>query len=71
MGEITPILRTPAGLGRRGRALWKDTTSSFELSESERNLLLEACRTLDDVEGLQAALQDAPPTTTGSRGQSR
>lgn len=64
-----PIPRTPAGLGRRGRALWKDTIAAFDLSESERTILLEACRTLDDVEVLQQALVGAPMTTTGSRGQ--
>jgi hypothetical protein len=66
----TPIPRTPAGLGRRGRNLWRSVVAGFELTEGDCALLLEACRCLDTVEQLQHAVADAPLTTTGSRGQS-
>ena len=61
--------RAPAGLHRRGRALYKSVTADFELSEGEGALLLEGCRCLDDIEALQHAVADAPMTTIGSRGQ--
>ena len=65
----TPILRAPAGLHRRGRALFKSVVADFRLSESEHALLLEGCRCLDDVEALQTAVADAPMTSLGSSGQ--
>jgi hypothetical protein len=62
--------RAPAGLGARGRRLWKSVLSDFEPSETECALLIEACRTLDDTEALQKEIADAKmTTTTGSRGQ--
>ena len=64
-----PIPRAPAGLRRRGKALWRDVLSGFQLSEGECALLLEGCRCLDDIEALQLAVADAPMTTIGSRGQ--
>ncbi len=65
----TLIPRTPAGLSRRGKTLWKSVVAGFELSEGEHALLLEACRCLDDIERLQEAVAGAPMTTIGSRGQ--
>jgi len=64
-----PILRIPAGLGRRGKALFKSVIVDFVLSEGEQALLLEACRCLDDIEALQQAVVGVPMTTVGSRGQ--
>jgi hypothetical protein len=63
------IPRTPAGLRRRGKALWQSVIADFDLSEGEGALLLEGCRCLDDIEALQRAVADAPMTTIGSRGQ--
>jgi len=63
------MLRAPTGLGARGRRLWKSVLADFEPSETERALLIEACRTLDDIEALQAAVAGAPMLTTGSRDQ--
>jgi hypothetical protein len=64
-----PVPRAPTGLDRRGRSLWKSVAATFDLSEGELALLLEACRCLDDVEALQGELVGAPMTTVGSRGQ--
>jgi len=61
--------RAPAGLKARGRRLWKAVTADFELNLSERELLTEACRCLDNCERLETALKDAPLTVEGSRGQ--
>jgi hypothetical protein len=41
----------------------------FEPSETECALLIEACRTVDDIEALQRQIASEPMTTTGSRGQ--
>jgi hypothetical protein len=65
----TPTPRAPAGLARRGRALWRSVVASYELAEGETALLIETCRVLDSVEALQQTLADAPMMTTGSRGQ--
>ena len=65
MGEV----KAPAGLGPRGRRLWRAVTGNFELNDSETALLTEATRVVDDVERLQADLADAPATVPGSRGQ--
>ncbi len=61
--------RAPAGLGPRGRRLWRAVTTDFEMTISERELLTEACRTIDNCERLENALRDEPLTTAGSRGQ--
>lgn len=63
------IPRTPAGLRRRGRTLWRAVQLRFELAEAESALLLEACRTVDDIETLAAEVGKAPAVTLGSRGQ--
>src|SRR4051812_16747276 len=44
----------PAGLAARGRRFWTQTVGVYELSDSELNLLAEACRTLDQLEVLAA-----------------
>lgn len=48
--------RTPAGLGPRGRRLWRSLVDDFDLAEHERGLLLEACRTSDDLDRLAAVV---------------
>lgn len=61
--------RAPSGLRARGRRLWRMVTADFDLSLSERELLTEACRCLDNCERLEAALRTEPLTVAGSRGQ--
>ena len=46
----------PPGLGVAGRRLWLAIVDDFELSEHESGLLLEACRTVDSLEQLQAVV---------------
>lgn len=48
----------PSGLRRSGRALWRAVLGAFELDEHERAMLLQACRTVDSLDDLQAALDD-------------
>lgn len=52
----TPDTETPSGLQWSGRKLWQATVADFELSEHETGLLLQACRTLDSLDVLQARL---------------
>lgn len=61
--------KTPTGLGARGRRFWRDITTEFELSNAELNLLEEACRTLDDLDRLQAVVEELGTVVTGSTGQ--
>ncbi len=63
--------RAPGGLGARGRRFWRGVTAGFELSEAELELLVEACRLLDTLEVLEAAVAVDGVTTVGSRGQVR
>ena len=61
----------PPGLAARGRRLWADTVSVFDLRPDERGLLTELCRTLDTLDVLESALATAPLMTEGSAGQAR
>ncbi len=61
----TPDTETPVGLQWSGRRLWQATVDGFELSEHETGLLLQACRTVDSLDALQARL-DADGTMVES-----
>lgn len=59
----------PPGLGARGRRFWRSTLAEFDLSDAEREILAEACRTLDDLDRLAEMVKDHGPMVTGSQGQ--
>ncbi len=61
----------PDDLGPAGRALWAAVCDDFELSASERHLLLSACRQADDIALLEAALVESGPIVAGASGQPR
>lgn len=61
--------RAPAGLGTRGRAYWRATMGAYELTDSETELLLEVCRTLDDLARLAEAIDREGAMVKGSAGQ--
>lgn len=47
---------TPTGLRWSGRRLWEAVVTDYELSRHELSLLLQAARTLDSLDQLQARL---------------
>ena len=61
----------PKGLGTHGRRFWKQVLSACLLRVDELILLESACRTIDKVQALDAAMDGEPLTTTGSMGQTR
>lgn len=63
------IPSAPPGLGDRGRRFWRSTLADFELSDAEREILAEACRTLDDLDRLADVVAEHGTMVTGSQGQ--
>ncbi len=63
--------RAPAGLGTRGRRLWRAVTDVYELSIAELEVLTLAARCLDRIEGIETTLRAEPATVEGSKGQPR
>lgn len=62
MSKIKP----PIGTKAHGRRLWASVMDNFELEEHERALLIEAVRTVDLLEVLNARLrEDGPLVETG------
>jgi hypothetical protein len=59
----------PTGLDLAGRAFWRQVVGEYELNPAELVLLGEACRTVDTLAAVAAAMDGVPLTTTGSTGQ--
>ena len=51
------MIKAPANLGTRGRALWRDVLADTELDAAGRVLLHEACRMADRLESLDLILR--------------
>lgn len=60
--------KTPRGLGTEGRRLWRSVLDVYELEEHEKAQLVLACRVVDRLEEIAAALVGAPLTVTNSKG---
>lgn len=69
--EMTAESPFPHGLDARGGAFWTHATDTYELSESETQLLREVCRLLDEVESLRGVLDTDGMTVAGASGQTR
>ena len=61
--------KTPPKLGAGGRRLWAGVAGPFDLRPDELRVLEDACRELDLVDRLEAAVAAAPLVVAGSRGQ--
>lgn len=61
----------PRDLAARGRAFWRTTVATFDLSEVELELLRECCRLLDECEQLRTTVDEDGTTVKGSTGQPR
>jgi len=59
----------PPGLAARGRAYWQTVIADYDLSASELAILIEACRTLDNLDQLAEAIARDGATVLGSAGQ--
>src|SRR5215218_5682037 len=60
--------RPPAGLGADARHLWSSVIEAYDLEEHERALLVEACRTVDLLDKLDAEVRRDGPTIDSSQG---
>lgn len=65
------VPEAPDGLGEAGLALWQQVLGTFELAHAELALLRQACRTVDEVEAIGAAIAAGPVVVPGSTGQPR
>lgn len=59
----------PDGLREAGQALWRDVFGPWELRPDEERLLHASCKTVDEIDRMEAALADTDPVATGSKGQ--
>jgi hypothetical protein len=70
---VSRLPAPPADLAARGRGrrFWQGVVSEYELSASELALLVEACRSLDELDALRRAVKREGYTVKGSEGQRR
>lgn len=61
----------PKGLNLGGRRLWKQVVKAYKLRVDELVLLESACKTVDMIADLEAAMDGQPLTSIGSMGQER
>lgn len=70
MSDI-PRPKAPAGLGRRGRQLWRDVIGTYELRPDELLTLHELARCADSIDVMERELKSSPLMVPGSAGQLR
>jgi hypothetical protein len=62
--------KAPTGLRAPGKRLWVAVADKYVLTPAEVSVLVEACRTSDELDRLEHAVRVLPEfTTTGSTGQ--
>lgn len=69
MSNVRKGVKVPSDLQAAGRDLWSETLVEYELSSSEKAVLLQACRTLDMIGTMQRRVKRDGIVTTGSMGQ--
>jgi hypothetical protein len=62
-------VRAPTGLGKAGRALWRDINAEFGLAPHERAILHQCCRCVDRLDAIEEELSGTSLTVEGSTGQ--
>lgn len=60
--------KTPSNLKNGGRKLWKSVTDDYELGQHELTILLEASRTVDALEDLEAIVRKEGVTAVTPQG---
>ncbi|GAA4399076.1 hypothetical protein GCM10023153_24710 [Ornithinibacter aureus] len=63
--------KTPTGLKAAGRRLWRSVVDEYELEEHEAALLLQACRIVDRLDGIDVELEGAALVVPGERGSTK
>jgi hypothetical protein len=64
-------VRAPSGLGKAGRALWRDLMAEYGLNPVEAAILVQVCRCVDRLEAIEVELAGMPLVMAGSMGQPR
>ena len=65
------VMAAKGAYGPRGGKFWATISATYELSDSELELLVETCRLLDEIDALDAAVRVDGVTVLGSAGQVR
>lgn len=58
----------PRGSGAAGKRLWSSIVDEFELDEHELSILVQAARTVDVLESLDAQVRREGPIVSSSQG---
>lgn len=68
--EPTKLSRkAPAGLNAKGKRLWSEVTTGYQLRHDELDVLEDVCREADLIDKIEQELASADLMTTGSMGQ--
>lgn len=59
----------PRGLETKGKRIWKDVTTAYELRTDELDILEDICRESDLIDRLEKDLDGAALMVRGSQGQ--
>lgn len=71
MAETPPIPRAPRGFAKAGKELWRSVHQTFDFEDEPHLLAIleQACRTPDEIDRLEAAMEGQPYTVLGSAKQ--
>src|SRR5690242_21745517 len=64
-------VRAPSGLGKAGRALWRDLMAEYGLNPVEAAILVQVCRCVDRLEAIEVELAGMALVVAGSMGRPR